>query len=215
MAGRRALVDAGGQRAHLGHLIGHLLAHQMAAQAHLAALADENLAGVGELQMVRIEAVARLDALVEPLGRVPALVGDHAALAGAGRGAGHGGAARERDLGLVGERSEAHAGDVDRDVEHHRSLGARTEHGPGLALLAVAFDDEAGQRAGQEGEIVPARNLLEHRHAAHAVAAELGLDMDVVDHLRREQEILTKDVPVARSARGGGSREGGPDLDAT
>ena len=48
MAGRRALVDAGRQRAHLGHLVGHLLAHQMAAEADLAALADEELDGVGE-----------------------------------------------------------------------------------------------------------------------------------------------------------------------
>ena len=53
MAGRRALVDAGRQRAHLGHLIGHLLAHQMAAEADLAALADEELAGIGKAQMVR------------------------------------------------------------------------------------------------------------------------------------------------------------------
>ena len=67
MARRRALVDAGRQRAHLGHLVGHLLAHQMAAEPDLAALADEELAGVGQAQMVRIEAVARLDALVEPL----------------------------------------------------------------------------------------------------------------------------------------------------
>jgi hypothetical protein len=43
MTGRRALVDAGGQRAHLGDLIGHLLAHQVTAEADLAALADEEL----------------------------------------------------------------------------------------------------------------------------------------------------------------------------
>ena len=67
MARRRALVDAGGQRAHLGHLVGHLLPHQMAAKPDLAALADEELARVGEPQMMRVEAVARLDALIEPL----------------------------------------------------------------------------------------------------------------------------------------------------
>ena len=38
MARRRALIDAGGQRAHLGHLIGHLLPHQMAAQARPCSL---------------------------------------------------------------------------------------------------------------------------------------------------------------------------------
>ena len=44
MPGRAALVDPGRQRAHLGHLLGHLLAHQVAAEADLAALADEELA---------------------------------------------------------------------------------------------------------------------------------------------------------------------------
>ena len=48
MAGRRTLVDAGGKRTHLSHLVGDLLSHQMATQAHFAALADEELAGVGE-----------------------------------------------------------------------------------------------------------------------------------------------------------------------
>ena len=48
VAGRRALVDAGRQRAHLGHLVGDLLAHQMAAEADLAALADEELAAIGQ-----------------------------------------------------------------------------------------------------------------------------------------------------------------------
>jgi hypothetical protein len=50
-----------------------------------------------------------------------------------------------------------------------------------------------GQRAGQEGEVVPMRDLLEQREAAHAVAAELGLHMDVVDDLRREDPAMTKD----------------------
>ncbi len=193
MAGRRALVDAGRKRAHLGHLVGDLLAHQMAAEADLAALADEELAGVGEAQMMRVEAVARLDALIEPLDRVAALVGDHAALARAGGGARHGGAAGERDLGLVGQRAEAHAGHIDRDVEHHRPLGARADHRLGLAFLAIALDDEARQRAGQEGEIVPMGDLLEQREAAHAVAAELGLHVDVVDDLRREDLAMAED----------------------
>ena len=132
MARRRALVDAGRKRAHLGHLVGHLLAHQMAAEADLAALADEELAGVGKPQMMRVEAVARLDALIEPLHRIAPLVGDHAALARAGGRARHGGAAGERDLRLVGERAEAHAGDIDRDVELHRPLG----RGPMTVLVS-------------------------------------------------------------------------------
>ena len=59
-------------------------------------------------------------------------------------------------------------------------------------LLLV--DDEARQGAGQERQVVPARNLLEDGEAAHAVAAELGLDMDVVHHLRREQEAVAEKV---------------------
>ena len=125
MAGRRALIDTGRQRAHLGDLVGDLLAHEVTTQTDLAALADEKLAGVGQTQVMRIEAVARLDALIEPLGRIAPLVGDHAALARAGRRARHGGAARQRGLGLVGERAEAHAGDVDRDVELQGPLGTR------------------------------------------------------------------------------------------
>ncbi len=201
MARRRALVDAGRQRAHLRHLVGHLLAHQMAAEPDLAALADEELARVRQPQMMRVEAVARLDALIEPLDRVAPLVGDHAALARARRRARHGGAAGERDLRLVGQRAEAHAGHIDRDVEHHRPLGARADHRLGVAFLAIALDDEAGQRAGQEGEIVPMRNLLEQREAAHAVAAELRLHMDVVDDLRREDLALAEDEALRLSRR--------------
>ena len=193
--GRRALVDAGGQRAHLGHLLGDLLAHQVAAQADLAALPDEELAGVGEHQVVRVEPVPALDALVVPLGRQVALGRDHPALARAGRRAGHRGALGERHLGLDRERAEAHARDVDRDVELDRLLReARAEDRLRLALLAVALDHEARQRAGHEHQLIPVRDRLEHREAAHAVAPELGLHVDVVDDLRREDLAVAEDV---------------------
>ena len=204
MARRRALIDAGRERAHLGHLIGHLLAHQMSAKTDLAALADEELAGIRQPQMMRVEAVARLDALIEPLHRVAPLVRDHAAFARAGGGARHGGAAGERDLRLVGESAEAHAGDIDGDVEGHRPLGARSDHRLGIAFLAIALDDEARQRAGQKRQIVPMRDLLEQREAAHAVAAELRLHMDVVDDLRREDLALAEDEAL-RLGRGLGA----------
>src|SRR5918911_1390199 len=179
-----ALVDAGGQRAHVGDLFGHLLAHQVAAGAGLAALADEDLAGVGLEQVVRVEAVAALDALIVPLGGVFALLGDGAAVAAAGGRAGHGGALGQGDLGVLGERAIAHARDVDRDVQHQRVPGeAGAEHRLRLALLAVALDDEARERGGQEGQVVKLRDLLEHAKAAHAVAADLRLDVDVVDNL--------------------------------
>ena len=196
--GRGALVDPGRQRAHLGHLLGHLLAHQVPAQADLAALPDEELDRVGQHQVVRVEPVPALDDLVVPLGRQVALGRDHPALSRAGRGAGHRGALGERHLGLDRQRAEAHAGDVDRDVELDRLLGeARAEHGLGHALLAVALDHEARERAGQEDQLVPVRDLLEHREAAHPVAAELGLHVDVVDDLRREDLAAAEDRLLA------------------
>ena len=207
MARRRALVDPGRERAHLGDLLGHLLAHQVAAEADLAALADEELAGVGEHQVVRVEPVPALDALVVPLGREVALRRDHPALARARRRAGHRRALRERHLRLERERAEAHAGDVDRDVELDRLLReARAEHRLRLALLAVALDHEPGQRARHEHQLVPVRDRLEHREAAHPVAAELGLDVDVVHHLGREDAALPEDVPPRQSVLVGHQR---------
>ena len=195
VARRRALVDPRRQAAHLGHLLGHLLAHQVAAEPDLAALADEELDPVGQHQVVRVEPVPALDDLVVPLGRQVALGRRHPALARARRGAGHRGALGQRHLGLQRQRAEAHAGDVDRDVELERLLGeARAEHGLRLALLAVALDHEAGEGAGQEDELVPVRDLLEHREAAHPVAAELGLHVDVVDDLRREDLAAPEDL---------------------
>src|SRR5260370_38050662 len=63
---------------------------------------------------------------------------------------------------------------------------ARAEPRLGLALLAVALNDEPGQRACKEHQLVPVGDALEPREAAHAVAAELGLYVDVVYYLGRE-----------------------------
>ena len=211
MAGWRALVDTGRQRAHLGHLVGHLLAHQMASEPDLAALADEEFAPVRQQQMVRVEAVARLDALVEPFGRIAPFVGDHAAFAGTSGGAGHGGAAGKRCFGLERERAKAHAGDVDRNVQFQRPLRAGTDHRLRLAFLAIALDHETRQRTGQEGQVVPMRNLLEQREAAHPVAAEFRLHMDVVDDFRRknlapaEDGIFPRFLPGMAGVAGVGS----------
>ena len=100
VARRRALVYSRRQRAHLRDLVRDFLAHQVPAKPHLAALPDKELDPVGELQVVRVEAVAGLDQLVVPLYGVAALVGDHAALARAGRGSRHRGAARQGYLGF-------------------------------------------------------------------------------------------------------------------
>ena len=55
VTGGRALVDAGRQRPHFRDLVGDFLTHQMAAEADLAALADEEFAGIGEAQMVGLK----------------------------------------------------------------------------------------------------------------------------------------------------------------
>ncbi len=106
-------------------------------------------------------------------------------------------------LASIGQGAEGHAGHVDRDVEHHGPLGARADDGPRLAFLAIAFDDETGERSRKEGQIVPMGNLLEQREAAHAVAAELRLDVDVVDDLGSENLRTTEDVFPAFGRRAG------------
>ncbi len=188
-----------GQRTHLGHLLRHLLTHQVATEPDLASLADEELAGIGEHQVVRVEPVPALDALVVPLRREVALGRDHPALAGTRRGAGHRGALCQRHLRFERERAEAHARDVDRDVELDRILcEAGAEDRLRHALLPIALDYEARERSRQEHQVVPVRHLLEHREPAHPVAAELGLHVDVVDDLRREDLRLSEDVALAR-----------------
>src|SRR3989442_9356588 len=128
----------------------------MAAESDLAALPDEELAGVGEHQMVRVEPVPALDALVVPLGREVALGRNHPALTGTGGGAGHGRAPGERHLRLERERAEAHPGDVDRDVELNRILReARTDHGLRLALFSVTHNHETGELAAKEQWFYP------------------------------------------------------------
>ena len=193
----RALVDPGRKRTHLGHLVGHLLTHQVPAKAHLAALPDEELAAIGQHQVVRVEPVPRLDALVEPFRAEAPLVGDHPTFARTGRRARHRGAPRQRGLGLIRKRAKGHAGDVDRDIQLKRLLGARPDHRLGLAFLAIALDHEPRQRAGKEGQVIPVRDLLEQREPPHPVAAKLGLDVDVVHHVGREDEAVAQPVIVA------------------
>ena len=146
--------------------------------------------------MVRVETVARLDALVEPALRIAPLVWDHSAFAGASRGTGHGRAARKCNLGFVGQRAERHAGHIDRDVQHHRTFCERTNYGLGFTLLTIAFNNEASERSRQKRQIVPMRDLLEQRESAHPVAAKLRFDVDVVHHLRREDARRSKNVSL-------------------
>ena len=169
----------------------------MAAKPHLAALADEELDPVGEHQVMGVEPVARLDALVEPLGGIAPLVGDHAAFARTRRGPRHGGATGERGFCFVGQCAETHAGDIDRNVQIERPGGAGADNRPGFAFFAITLDDKPGQGSGHEGQIVPVGDFLEQRHAAHAVAAQLGFDVNVVDHMGRENKGISQPVGIA------------------
>ena len=146
---------------------------------------------------MRVEAVARLDALVEPLGGIAPLVGDHPALARAGGRARHGSPTRQRRLGLVRQGAKAHPRDIDGDIQIQRLFGPRPNDRPRLAFLAIAFDHKAGQRARQERQVVPMGDLLEQREAAHPIPTKLGLDVDVVDHPGGEHEGRSKSVGIA------------------
>src|SRR5262249_35458343 len=144
------------------------------------------------------EPVPALDDLVVPLGGQVALRRDHAALARAGGRTRHRGALGQRHLGFKGQRAEAHPGDEHGNVELERMAGeAPAEHRLGLGLLPVGLDEEAGQGAREEHQLVPVRDPLEHREAAHPVPAELGLDVDVVDDLGREDAAVPERGPAA------------------
>ena len=123
VAAGRALVDAGRQRARLGDDRRDLRAQQHAAGAGLGALADHDLGGVRHAQVVRVEAVAAGQHLVDELVGGLALEVEHAAVAGGGRDADAGGRRAQRLLGVARERAVAHAGDRDRRGQPDR-LGA-------------------------------------------------------------------------------------------
>ena len=87
LAASGALVYAFGQGAHFGHARVDLLAQQHAATAGLSALADYDFNRVGAAHVVRVEAVARRQALVDQGFGGVALLAGHAAVAGGGGGA--------------------------------------------------------------------------------------------------------------------------------
>ncbi len=159
---------------------------------------------VGHAQVLEVEPVARRRHLVDQLVGGLALLGQHAALAGAGREARAREAHAERALGVRAERAEAHRRQVDGEGQLER-LGdevgaAAADPRLRLAVLAVALERQARHHARQEDEVVERRQLLERREAADLVAAELGLGVDGADRLGRP------DVGAALVVAGGGVR---------
>ena len=61
---------------------------------------------------------------------------------------------------------------------------AGAEHGAGGTRLAIAFERDAGERAGDEREVVERRpgSRPKRTEPADAIARQLGLDLDVFDH---------------------------------
>src|SRR5207244_13123885 len=184
----RALVDARRQVPLRSDLLGYLAPQQHPAGPRLGALPDGNLDGVGPEEVVDVEAVAAGEHLVDQQPRGLPLRGEHASVAGGGGRAGPGGGAAQRRLGVPGERPVTHPGDGDRDLELDRPPGVpRAQHRPGDAALAVSLERYPRKRAGEEREVVEVRQRTgsERSEAAEPVAAELRLDLNVLDVLGR------------------------------
>src|SRR3990170_1472421 len=159
MAAGRALIDAGGEGAHLGHAVGDFLPEQHAAAAGLGALTDHDLNGIGTPEIVGVHAVARGQDLVDEDRRMATLLLGHAAVAGGGRGSDLGRAAPQGLLGLGRERAEAHPGDGDGNFDVDGLLReARAEPHIGAAFLAIAFERVAAHRGAEKEEIVEMRH---------------------------------------------------------
>src|SRR6516164_8636584 len=158
MAAGAALVDPGRQGPHLGHPIGDLLAEQHAATARLCALANDDLDRLADPQVRGIEAVARGQYLIDEDVRFGTFLLAHPAVAGRRAGADRTRTTAERTLGIGAERTEAHAGDRDRDIQLDRFLGKTSAEGHvGRAALAVAFERVARDRGAEQHQIVEAR----------------------------------------------------------
>ena len=194
---RRPLVDTRRQRPHIGHLVGHFLAHQVTTQTNLTTLANKEFTAIRQDKVVRVEAIARLNALIEPLGRVTALIRDHTPLARARCRTGHSSSTGERRFGFVGQSPEAHPRHIDRNIQFQGAFRARANHRLGFTFLAIPFDHEPRQRARQKGQIIPMGDLLEQRKPPHPIPAKFGLDMDIVHDARWKNKAVTDAVYIA------------------
>ena len=193
VAAGRALVDALGQVAHLGHAVGDLLAEQHAAAARLGALADHDLDRVAAAQVVGVHPVARRQQLVDERLGVPALLLGHAAVAGRRRGPHRGRAAAERLLRRRRQRAEAHARDRDRDLQPERLGGVPVaEHDVGVAALAVALERVARDARAEEQQVVEVRHAPLGAPAADVVDALARRALDLGDHRAVERRRLAQ-----------------------
>src|SRR4051812_6449178 len=113
-----------------------------------------------------------------------ALGGEHATVAGGGGGAGTARAAGQGHLGVVRQGAVAHPGDHDGDVQLDWLFGVpRTKDGLRGTAFAIAFERDAREPAGDEGEVVEGGPGArpQRAEAADAVTAEFRLDLDVLN----------------------------------
>ena len=196
MPRRAALVDSDRQVALFGDRARDFGAQQQPPGSGLGALSDRQLDRVGHAHVMHVDAVAGRQDLVDQRAAVLPLGHQHAAVAGGVRGSGRRRAFRQRHFRVVRQRAPAHPGDHDGNGQLERlARKPRSQHGPGRAFLAIAFERNARQRAGQKRQIVecgPA-TLAQRAVAADAVEPRFGLGLDVVDDARRKRPTRLQD----------------------
>ena len=190
-----------GQPADLGDPAHHLRAGQVPAGAGLGALAELEVQRLHPVEVHLVPAEPARRQLVEVAGALGLLLGQHAALAGADRGARPLGAARERDLRLRRQRAEAHVGHEHRDVEAQRAGGGRADRHRRVDGFVVQ-PREAVQLRGEDLQVVPLRELVAgHTHggdgAVRAGQPVLGQPVDLRDvRLLRAVLVRVVEQPV-------------------
>ena len=153
--GRTALVDAYGQIALVRDGLRNLRAQEEAASTGFRSLADGQFDRARPAHIVHVDSVPRGKHFVHIiLGKLP-LRRRETPIAG-GIGSAH---LRCRlgqcGFGVIGERAPAHARNHDGNFQFQGPFGkAAAEDCPGGALLAVAFERDSREAAGQEGQIV-------------------------------------------------------------
>jgi len=153
-----ALVDTDGQIALMGDGFGDFRPQQQAPGPWLCALPNGELDRAGPTQIVHVDAIARGQHLVNIVPGKLALRWGKAAVASGIRSADLGRRFGQCSLGIVGERAPAHAGNHDRNFELQRPLGeAPAEHRPGGAFFSITLERDAGETAGQKGQVVEGR----------------------------------------------------------
>ena len=102
-------------------------------------------------------------------------------------------------LNLVALLRQRQAVDLDHVVEHPREdLDHLAERLPvETCVLRERIDDESRQGARKKRQVIPARNLLKERESAHPITAQFRLNVDIVDHLRREHETAADNVGIS------------------